>query len=337
MNLQAVIMRVTLAGTLWLAGCAELGHRAIDSVDDYASYRRFRVAPTVEQKLGASADYLRHNPEGSHREEVLRWQRHTEVGYVVRAWDDPARLQAFIDAVPSGRYSGRAAERLVELELQQESSLRSTHAFDRKVAQIEARLSKAESGRRDLLRGVVGWARRLSKIRGWGHRISELDDDLIFAFRLDHPGARCDGETCTKTVSVVYDVPEGKTQSKREAIYDVGMRLEHGGVRAAWITGPELFTRIGEAVRVAAVSPTDLGGRIEAIGQATQMLALAVEPALPAARCAVDPVSPVVLRRLCDGVDLRVVSALELGEEDRILIDPAPDTAPGGPRPNSAH
>jgi hypothetical protein len=215
--------------------------------------------------------------------------------------------------------------------------LRSTHAFDKKVAQIEARLAKAESGRRDLLRGVVGWARRLSKIRAWGHRISELDDDLIFAFRLDPPGARCDGETCTKTVSVVYDVPEGKTQSKREAIYDVGMRLEHGGVRAAWITGPDLFTRIGEAVRVAAVSPTDLGGRIEAIGQATQMLALAVEPALPAARCAVEPVSPVVLRRLCDGVDLRVVSALELGEEDRILIDPAPDRAPDGPRPNSAH
>ena len=318
--------RVALVVALHLTGCAEMAHRATDSVDDYASYRRFRVAPTVEQKLGASADYLRHNPDGSHREEVLRWQRHAEVGYVVRAWDDPVRLQAFLDAVPSGPYSGRAAERLVELELARESSARSAHAFDKKVAEIEARLSKAETGRHELLRGVVGWARRLAKIRGWGNRISELDDELIFAFRLEAPAARCDEETCTKTVSVAYDVPEGKEQSQREAIYDVGMRLEHGGVRAAWISGPELFTRIGEAVRVAAVSPTDLGGRIEAIGQAAQMLALAVEPVLPAARCAVDPVSPVVLRRVCDGVDLRVVSALELGEEDRILIDPAPDT-----------
>lgn len=329
--MTAAMTRLSVVLALQLVGCAELAGRATDSVDDYASYRRFRVAPTVEQKLGASADYLRHNPEGSHREEVLKWQRHAEVGYVVRAWDDPVRLQAFLDAVPSGPYSSRAAVRLVELEIHQESSLRSAHAFDKKVRQIEERLAQAERGRRELLRGVVAWARRLAKIRGWGRRISELDDELIFTFRLQPPAARCEDGTCTKTVLVAYAVPEGKAQSKREAIYDIGMRLEKGGVRAAWITGPELFTRIGEAVRVAAVPPDDLGGRIEAIGQATQMLGLAVEPVLPAARCAVDPVSPVVLERRCDGVDLRVISAVELGEEDRVLIEPAPDTTPGPP------
>jgi hypothetical protein len=306
-----------------LVGCAEMGRRATVSVDDFASYRRFRLAPTVEQKLAASVDYLHHNPAGSYHTEVLRWLKHTEVGYVVRAWDDPARLGAFLAAVPSGAYSGRAAERLVELEITAEYRKKSDRAFDVKVHGIESRLARAETGRRDLLRGVVGWARRLSRLRGFGRRIAELDDELIFAFRLEPPAARCDGDLCTKTISVAYDVPEGKAQSPREAIYDVGMRLEHGGVRAAWLTGPELFTRIGEAARVSAVSPTDLGARVEAIGQATQVIALAVEPALPSARCAADAVSPVVLRRVCDGVDLRVISAVELGEEDRISIEPA--------------
>ena len=101
------------------------------------------------------------------------------------------------------------------------------------------------------------------------------------------------------------------------------MRMEKGGVRAAWITGPELFTRLGEAVRVAAISPTDLVARAEAIGQATQVIASAVEAVLPASRCAAEAVSPVVLHRVCDGVELRVVSAMELAEEDRIVVEPA--------------
>ena len=314
---------VWLAFVLCLAGCAEMGRRATVSVDDFASYRRFRVAPTVEQKLAASVDYLRNHPGGGYEPEVARWLRHAEIGYVTRAWDDAPRLRAFLDAVPSGAYSGRAAERLVERGLGEEYRQRSARAFDRKVAAMEARLAKAEQGRRDLLRGVVGWARRLSRLRGFGKRISELDDELIYAFRIEPPAARCENDVCAKTVSVAYDVPEGKEQSAREAVYDVGMRLEDGAVRAAWVTGPELFTRIGEAVRVAAVAPTDLGGRIEAIGQVTQMMALAVEPAMPAARCAADAVSPVVLRRVCDGVELRVMAALSLGEEDRIWVEPS--------------
>ncbi len=322
-------MRLSIIAVLLCAlGCAEMGRRATVSVDEFASYRRFRVAATVEQKLAASVDYLRDNPKGSYRVEVGRWLRHAEMGYVVRAWDDAPRLRAFLAAVPSGAYSSRAAERLVELELTEEYRQKSDRAFEAKVAAIEARLAKAESGRRELLRGVVGWARRLSRLRDFGKRISELDDELVFAFRLEAPAARCDGDLCTKTISVAYDVPEGKAQSAREAVYDVGMQLENGGVRSAWVTGPELFTRIGEAVRVAAVPPTDLGARIEAIGQATQMIAIAVEPALPASRCAVDPVSPIVLRRVCDGVDLRVVSALDPGEEDRISIQPAATRAP---------
>ncbi len=121
---------------------------------------------------------------------------------------------------------------------------------------------------------------------------------------------------------VDYGVPEAKVQVAREAVYDVRMRMEKGGVQAAWITGPDLFTRLGEAVGTSAISSGDIVGRAEAIGQAAEIVAAAVEPVLPAARCAAGAVSPVVLHRVCDGVDLRVVAATELGEEDRILVSP---------------
>jgi hypothetical protein len=123
-------------------------------------------------------------------------------------------------------------------------------------------------------------------------------------------------------VIVAYAVPEAGVQSPREAVYEVGLRLERGGVAGAWITGPELFTRLGEAVGVSAVASGDFVARAEAIGQATSLVALAVEPLLPAARCGAESVSPVVLRRVCDGIELRVIAATELGEEDRVIVEP---------------
>jgi hypothetical protein len=230
--------------------------------------------------------------------------------------------------VPSGREANRAAARLVEIELAADYRARHERAFEERVSGIESRLAAADVGRRALVSGVVAWVRRVAKIRSWGGRTSDLDDELIYAYRLTEPAARCNDDGCTKMVSVSYSVPEGKTQSPREAIYDVRLSLARGGLRSAWITGPELFTRLGEAMRIAAVSPTDLVARAEAIGQATQLIALAVEPVLPASRCSATPVSPVVLLRVCDGVEFRVVSAMDLGEEDRIVVEPSPAEVP---------
>jgi hypothetical protein len=307
---------------LCLAGCTTLGRHATVSVDEYASYRRFRAAPTVERKLAASFDYLRENPRGAFRHEVSGWFLRAEPDYVERRWDDASSLAVFLRAVPLGAQADRVASRLVELGLTREYRAKSERAFDAKVLRLEGRLAAADAGRRALVSGVTAWARRLAAIRSWGGRTSDLDHEFIYAYRLSEPAARCTDEGCDKMLAVSYEVPEGKAQSPRQAIYDVGIRLEKGGVRGAWVTGPELFTRLGEAIRVAAVSPTDLVARAEAIGQATQAVALAVEAALPFARCGAEPVSPVVLRRVCDGVELRVISAVDAADEDRIVVEP---------------
>jgi hypothetical protein len=315
--------RFGLLSLLLLSACSSLGQHAVMSVDEYAEYRRFRLAPSVEQKLSAGFDYLKANPRGAFHSEVSSWFKRVQRDYVEQAWNEPVRLEALLAVAPEGPEAERAAARLVELRLTREYHARHERAFDERVARMERRLASAESGRRELVSGIRGWVRHLSAIRSWGQRTSELDPELIFAYRLSEPGARCNDDGCSKTMMVSYDVPEGKAQSERQAIYDVGLRLEKGGVRAAFVSGPELFTRLGEAVRVAAVSPSDLVGRMEAIGQAVQVLALAVEPVLPASRCAAESVSPVVLRRVCDGVDFRVISAVELGDEDRIVVEPS--------------
>jgi hypothetical protein len=304
------------------AGCADVARRAVTPVDDYDAYRRFRIATTVERKLAHAFDYLQHHAHGVYEPDVRAWFSRAQAKYVKDAWDDPPRLDAFLKSVPRGEDADRAAARLVQLEVGAEYQARRDQAFDVRVARLETRLATAESGRRELVSGLVRWVRRLVAIKTWGGRTSELDSETIFAYRLEEPGARCYEDSCVKTILVPYSIPEGKAQSEREAVYDVELRLEKGGVAGAFVTGPELFTRLGEAVRVAAVSSGDFVARAEAIGQAAQVVAMAIEPALPAARCSVEAVSPIVLHRRCDGLEVRVISAMTIEEEDRIVVEP---------------
>jgi hypothetical protein len=329
----ARVLAFAIAGAA-LPSCAEVERRTTSSPDEYAAYRRFRVAGTVERKLATSYDYLNRHPQGAWRDEIEKWFSLAEPAYVKVAWDDASRLRLFLKVVPDGADSGKAVERLVELEMTEEYRARGERAFEAHANELEQRLAIAETNRRAFVSGVGGWVRRIAGIRRWGGRTSELDSDFIFAYRLTEPAARCDEDGCIKTVSQPYDIPEGKTQSSRVAVYDVGLRLDHGGVQGAWITGPDLFTRLGEAVRVAAVPETDLVARAEAIGQATQLIALSVERVLPAARCSAEAVSPVVLHRACDGVDLQVVSAVNLGEEDRVIVEPVASPAPATAAPD---
>lgn len=308
-------------------GCADFGRRAAISPGEYDAYRRFRVASSVPAKLASGFDYLSRYRSGTYRTEVNSWLAPAAHHSVELAWNDALRLEAFLRAVPSGREADRASSRLVELTLAADYRARHERVFDEQVHGIEERLVKAEAGRRALVADVIAWTRRLSKIRSWGGRTSDMDDEFIYAYRLSEPAARCSDDGCAKMLSVSYSVPEGKTQSPREAIYDVRLAFERGGVSSAQITGPELFSRLGEAMGVSAISPTDFVGRAEAIGQATQLIALAVEGVLPASRCGAEAVSPVVLRRACDGVELRVVSAINPEEEDRIVVSPLPGSS----------
>ncbi len=307
--------------------CADALERATVSPHEFAAYRRTRLADTLEGRLSASSDYLGRYPDGAYRAEVAAWFRREGPRYVQQAWNDLPHLRAFVAAVPKGASADRAWSRIQELSLTAEFREAREREQDVRARSMETRLESADVARRRFVAGVVAWARRVASIRSFGGRTSELDPDFLVAYRLVAPGARCTNDGCTKTISMGYAVPEGKAQSAREASYSVKLRLERGGVAAAWITGPALFTRLGEAVRLAAVSPKDWVGRAEAIGQAVQILALAVEPALPASRCTAEPVSPVVLRRVCDGVDLRVVSALSDAEDDQIVVEPTRDDA----------
>lgn len=316
-------LAVLLTSTL-LVGCAA-GRQVTAGVGDYDAYRRVRMTHTLEQRLAEAWRYLREHPDGRWNKEVRAWFEPAEKSYIERAHDNVERLRMYLDALPDGPHANQAAERIAELGLAVQYRRQHEQRFLSHARAVEKRLADAQAMRHELVGRFSNWARRVAAIRSFGQRTDELPAAFVFPWRLQQPEARCSGLVCKKTLSLPYAIPEEKKLSPRRAIFDVLLQLDQKGhVTQAVITGPELFSRIGEAVQLAPVPPDSARARAEAIGRSVQVVSSAVAEPMPTSRCSRAAVSPVVLSRQCEGVRLDMVAAVDPGEEDRIVVRPAP-------------
>ncbi len=311
---------------LWAAllpsafGCASTA-RVTGDFGEYAEYRRTRLATSVEERLAASERYLHDYPQGDYRDEVWAWFKPAEKHYFKLAWDNLPRLRAYLDALPKGPHAEAVAERIDELESRRTFADRRDARMLAYASGIEARLDAAAAGRRELLREFGALARAMAKTRSFGEPTSELDSELLLRFRVRQPAGTCDGDRCTKTFSFAYAVPERKQLVDRTATATLELTLERGLVRKLTLSGPELLTRVAEAVEVSAVADNPQA-RAEAISHAVDVLDDALEEALPKARCAADAVSPVVVARKCDGVRFEASYGLDPGTPDVLSVVP---------------
>jgi len=301
-------------------GCASTA-RVTGDFGEYAAYRRTRLAPTLEERLGASDRYLRDYPRGDYRDEVRAWFKPAEKRYFTLAWNNLPRLRAYLDAMPKGPHAEAVAERIEALEARRTFADRRDARMLAYASGIEARLDAAAAGRRELLREVGALARAMAKTRSFGEPTSELDSELLLRFRVRQPSGTCAGDRCTKQFSFAYAVPEHKNLVDRTATATLEIQLEHGLVRRLTLWGPELLTRVAEAVEVSAVSDSPQA-RAEAIGHAVDVLDDALEEALPKAHCGADAVSPIVVLRRCDGVRFEASYGLEPGAPDVLTVTP---------------
>jgi len=161
---------------------------------------------------------------------------------------------------------------------------------------------------------------RLAATRSFGEPTSELAPDLLVRLRERPPQLHCEGDQCQKTFSFSYAVPEDKSLIERTVEVSLHIRLERGLVQELSLSGPELLTRVAEAISVRAVPPFNPQASAEALGQALEIVNGALSVPLPKARCEAEAVSPVVLERRCDGLRLRVVAGTEPGAADRLSV-----------------
>ena len=325
-------------------GCGFDGRRVVSSSAEYELYRQTRVAPTLEDRLGFAWEYLQRYPDGEFRSDVRTWFRRNEADYFVYAGPSQRRLRRFLAVLPNGPHAGQARARLAELEqaalvAQQKEASVLEHA-----RAVGERLEQADTARKQFLDLAARWVRDLATpgpgaAAGAGAPAGPnassgawLSSEFVQAFRVETPAAMCDEQRCVKQFTMPYAIPDSGKSAERVAVFDVILTFAGGAVVRGELMGPDLFSRLGEAAQRLPVPVDDGQRRAEAIGATEQLIAGVLEAQLPRATCAGAPVSPVVLERICRGVRVQVIAAMEVGSEDRVVIEPVASVAENAAR-----
>ncbi len=285
---------------------------------DYKAYRAVRTSVRVEPRLQAANAYLSSQPHGEWYSEVQAWFDEAEAAYYDVRRDNAAGLATYLDILPNGPHAKEARDRLVVFRARTRAA-----AQDRlhQAAQLtEARLASVAQERLEARDAFTDWFVRLLSIPSWGQLTRDLPGDFIYEWRLQRPQARCDGDRCSKWLSLPYSLPGGGDDTKRVMVLDVILLLEQGALYQARLEGPHLFSRLYEASKSRRVSPLEAESRASAISYALETIGRVTEARFPAARCAVDSVPPVVLERRCDGWTIQVVVADDASTQDSVLV-----------------
>jgi hypothetical protein len=308
---------------LALLSCASTA-RITGDFSEYHSYRQFRVATTLEARLGAAEQYLRDYPKGDYEKEVRAWYIPAEERYFKLSWNTLPRLRAYLDAMPRGPHAEDVAERIGELEMRRVFAERREQRLLSHAQELEARFARAADQRRGFVHEFARLTELLAATRTFDEPTSELAPGLLLRFRERPPLLRCEADQCQKVFPFSYAVPEDQVLTERRIDVTLHIRLERGLVQELSLSGPELLTRVAEAISVRAVPPLNPQARAEALGQALELVTGALDVPLPRERCEVEAVSPVVLERRCDGLRLLVEAGTEPGAADRLLVQREP-------------
>lgn len=323
------------------AGCA-VGNQLVSSRDAYRLYRSTRLAPTLEERLGAANRYLHVAPDGPYAPELRAWFPPAEHAYVVRAHDDLPLLLAYAKSLPDGPSIQQVRDRVEELETAARFVKQRESARTERVESLEGRLAHAAEQRKAFIAEFAAWIGALARVRSYGQPLGALSAEMRERFAIAETAAGCPLDVCARSSAPRFAIPASGTQLiPREAAYVGELTLASGTLVGLRLHGRELFSRVGEALDLRPVSFADPLSRAEAIGRALSIVANALGPELSADGCDRPAVSPVVLERACDGVHVVVTAAVDPGQDDEIAFGavaaprPAAPPAPKAPTPKS--
>ena len=304
-------------------GCASLP-TLTERPEQYHLYRTARIAPTLEERLRAADRYLREVPGGPHTRQLRHWFGPTEEKYFLAAFNRLPNLYAYEAALPRGPHIEDVKSRIVALEVKRARSVTSQTDEDARIAATQARLADADAKRRAFVATFKDWTARLTKLDSFGQPTSELADETIFAFRLSEPRGSCQGDSCRKLLQLSYEVPGERELVTRAALLEVQLDLDRGLLQRARLAGPELWTRLAEALSLRPLPSPTPEERADAVNRALLLVRALLEPALPAGACPDTPTAPpIVLERTCRGLRARMLAGPSATDDDSLEIAPA--------------
>lgn len=328
MTPRSVVLFAALA-----AGCA-VGRQIATPRAQYELYRETRLAPTVEERLGAANRYLHVAPNGAYAPEVHAWFDGAERTYVARAHDTLPLLLAYAKALPDGPSIGPVRDRIEELEAAARFVQERAAAHEERVESLAAALERAATQRKTFVGELTAWIGALAAVRSYGQPLAAVSPDVLERFAVAEPAAGCPLDVCAQALTPRFAIPSAATQLvPREAAYTAELALASGSLAGLRLHGRELFSRVGEALDLHPVSFSDPQSRAEAIGRTLLVIQNALGSALAADGCERPAVSPVILERNCDGVHVTVTAAVEPGADDEIAFGPETKPPAAAPAP----
>jgi hypothetical protein len=313
----ALIALVCLA----LSGCV-VGQRLITSRGDYRTYRTTVVGATEVERLAAGNHYLKHYPSGRYIDEVRAWFAEHDARYVARNRDRASALRDYLKRIPDGPRSTEVRARLTELEIHRSYSKRDSDREAAELARVATELGAAMRTRREFVQVFALLVSKLSRVGSFGLPISALNAELRGEFRATKAGG-CEAQRCFKQFKLGYAVPGRSEFIAREAQIELLVAAPAGRTARAELAGPELFSRVGEAVDRRAVAADSLSGRVDAVARAAQVVENALEARMPAAECEREAVAPAVLVRDCRGLRVEMRAGTEPPFRDTVVVTPS--------------
>ena len=295
-----------------------MGGTLISDHSEYVAYRKVRTSDRLDVRLVASHAYLRSYPRGRWAKEVEPWFDRAELRYWLRIKETPAGLETYLQNLPEGPHAAEASQAL--RDHRERLRIARKELLDLKAAMTEERLAEIQHQRQATLESFTSWLGRFLSIRSWHERTSHLDHETIFAWRIDPPKGRCQGDLCTRIEQWPYELPGGGELAERRLVMEVVLVLDQGMLRETRLQGPALFSRIYEAATKKPVQHDDLNARIEAIAYAVDLVGGAAEARMPAQDCANQAVAPIVLSRACTGWTVQAIAGENAGDDDIVSI-----------------
>jgi len=246
-----------LAGLALACGGCNPARAFLATPNDYADYRRVRLAATLEDRLAAAWAYLEVRPEGRYAARLRAFFDEVEpLFYRVRA-RSVAGLEAYLRALPRGPHATEAMQRLIDAR----NDARREDLDERAARATMLRVSADDRSRRQAAEAIAGWVRPMLEAAPWRGTFSDAPAEVLARFRLSAPEPTCarEGETerCTKEVVRSFRVrsPDGEVERALRFRVEVALAPGHRLV-ALTIAGESLGRATLEAAS-ASMTPSD--------------------------------------------------------------------------------
>ena len=256
-----------------VSGCAMFAGR-----DDYASYRKVRLAESERSWLVAMRDYIEEHPDGQWADEVRAERAELEPMFWEENRETIGGLNQYVEAYPDGPHRAEGEERL--------GALREVAAS--RAEEAQAASAVLEERRRERMAFRRGWVTRATRfwvgtflaVENWGSPIADVargNAEFNRAYGL-RPPPRCSTEECVKLYQGTYQIPlPGQTALTRRLQVVLRLRLEEGNlVRAEMLLPEQGFSRWYELENRTVVTDGDPEQRQAAITWALERLVPAI-------------------------------------------------------------